>query len=194
MARPPRYDETDLLEAAVHVAAAHGPAAVTMAAVARACGAPSGSVYHRFPQRAVLLAELWLRTVGEFHEGYFAALASHPEPHDAVGAAARHVVAWSRANPERAAVLLYGAGAFGREEWPERHARRLGDANRRVREVLSELAVRLDATTAADFERVVLAVVDLPLALVRRHLRNGTALPEFAENLAQESAVALLRP
>ncbi|MFC0598156.1 TetR/AcrR family transcriptional regulator [Streptomyces palmae] len=75
-ARPPRYDESDLLGSAVRLAAALGPAAVTMAAVARECGAPSGWVYHRLPRRAVLLAELWLRTAGEFQAGHFAALAS----------------------------------------------------------------------------------------------------------------------
>ncbi|MFG2180956.1 TetR/AcrR family transcriptional regulator [Streptomyces abikoensis] len=193
MARPPRYDESDLLDAALRLAAAHGPAAVTMSAVARECGAPSGSVYHRFPQRAVLLAELWLRTIDEFQAGYLAALDSHPQPHEAGGAAARHVVAWSRTHPEQAAVLLYGPDAFSQDEWPEPHARRLADSNRRVRERLSALAVQLGATAAADVERVVLAAVDLPLALVRRHLRGHTPLPEFAEDLAQGGAIDLLR-
>lgn len=192
MARPSRYDESVLLDAAVRLAATAGPAGVTMAAVVRESGAPNGSVYHRFPQRAVLLAELWLRTVEQFQEGYLAALGSRPEPQLAGGAAARHVVAWSRAFPEQATVLLHGAEAFGRAEWPEQYVRRARRGNQRVRDMVAGLADRLGATTAVDVERVALAVIDLPLAVVRRHLRGGAALPAHAEDLAEQCGVTLL--
>ncbi|MFI6154323.1 TetR/AcrR family transcriptional regulator [Kitasatospora sp. NPDC051170] len=192
MARPSRYDESLLLDTAVRLAAAAGPAAVTMSAVARESGAPNGSVYHRFPQRTVLLAELWLRTVETFQEGCLAALDSRPEPHLAGGAAARHVVSWSRAFPEQATVLLHGADAFGKAEWPEDHVRRAQRGNQRARRAVAALADRLGATTAADIDRVALAVIDLPLAVVRRHLRGGTPLPAHAEELAEQCAVTLL--
>ncbi|MCG7527704.1 TetR/AcrR family transcriptional regulator, partial [Streptomyces sp. OfavH-34-F] len=74
MARPPRFSTEQLLDAAVPLAAASGPAGVTMSAVAQATGAPSGSVYHRFPGRDALLAEVWLRTVERFQDGWFAAV------------------------------------------------------------------------------------------------------------------------
>lgn len=80
MPRPPRFDADELLDAAVLLAAAGGPAAVTMSAVAQTVGAPSGSVYHRFPGRPALLAEVWLRTVEDFQEGYLAALDGDPDP------------------------------------------------------------------------------------------------------------------
>ncbi|HLU76197.1 MAG TPA: SRPBCC family protein [Nonomuraea sp.] len=75
-----------------------GPGAVTMTAVARSAGAPSGSVYHRFPGRPALLAALWLRTVDRFQQGFLAALDTDP-PSQAAPAAARHVIEWSRAHP-----------------------------------------------------------------------------------------------
>ncbi|MFD8754288.1 TetR/AcrR family transcriptional regulator [Kitasatospora sp. NPDC059577] len=193
MPRPPRHDESTLLDAAVRLAAAGGPAAVTMSAVARESGAPNGSVYHRFPQRSALLAELWLRTVEEFQAACLPAFDAHPEPHLAAGAAARQVVAWCRAHRERAVVLLHGAEAFGKAEWPEEYLRRERLGGRRVRKALTGLAGRAGATTALDVDRVRLAVAGLPLAVVRGPLHAGAPLPAHAEDLAERSAVDLLR-
>ncbi|MEU8565593.1 TetR/AcrR family transcriptional regulator [Streptomyces cyaneofuscatus] len=194
MARPPRFDTDQLLDAAVRLAAASGPAGVTMTAVAQAVGAPSGSLYHRFPGRTALLAEVWLRTVERFQEGYFAAIGAEADAYHAGRAAARHVVAWSRAHPEEAALLLYGAGDFGRSDWSEEHTHRADRGDRRVRSALGSLARSLGAEGARDSERVALAVVDLPLSVVRRHLRAGRPLPAHAEDLAEEATAALLMP
>ncbi|MFV0137553.1 TetR/AcrR family transcriptional regulator [Streptomyces sp. HMX87] len=193
MARPPRFHTDQLLDAAVRLAAAGGPAAVTMSAVAQAVGAPSGSLYHRFAGRTALLAEVWLRTVERFQEGYHAVLGSESDPRRAARAAARHVVAWSREHPDEAALLLYGAADFGRAEWSEEHTRRADSGNRRVYASLHALAEALGATDEQGRDRVALALVDLPLSVVRRHLRAGTPLPRYAENLTEECAEALLR-
>ncbi|MFJ5230982.1 TetR/AcrR family transcriptional regulator [Kitasatospora sp. NPDC088391] len=192
MARPPRYDEALLLDTAVRLAATAGPAAVTMSAVARAGGVPNGSLYHRFPQRLALMAELWLRTVERFQQGYLAALHSDPDPLRGGAAAARHVVAWSRAHPQEAAVLLHGPQSFGRDEWSTEYARRAETGNRRVLDAVTELAARAGAATEADLDRAVLALVELPLAVVRRHLRAGSPLPPHAEDLAERCATDLL--
>ncbi|NEE37730.1 TetR/AcrR family transcriptional regulator, partial [Streptomyces sp. SID7982] len=50
----------------------------------------------------------------------------------------------------------------------------------------------LGATGPQDRERIALAVVEVPLSVVRRHLRAGKALPPYAEDLAEDSAAALL--
>lgn len=183
---------SQFLDAAVHRAAMSGPAGVTMSSVAHDVGAPSGSVYHRFPGRTALLAETWLRTVERFHEGYFAALASDTDAHRAGSAAARHVVAWSRANPEEAALLLHGADSFGRADWPEEYRRRADLGNQRVRDALTALATAVGAEGPQATERVALALVDLPLSLVRRHLRAGAPLPAHAEDLVEQCTAALL--
>ncbi|MEU8134036.1 TetR/AcrR family transcriptional regulator [Streptodolium elevatio] len=192
MARPARFDADQLLDAAVRLAAATGPGGVTMSAVANDVGAPSGSVYHRFPGRPALLAEVWLRTVERFQEGYFKALDTDVDARQAGRAAARHVVSWSRAHPEEAAVLLYGAGDFGRAHWPKEHVHRAEHGNQRVRTALAALAEALGAKARQDTECVELALIDLPLSLVRRHLRAGEPLPAHAEDLAEECATALL--
>ncbi|MFF9199867.1 TetR/AcrR family transcriptional regulator [Streptomyces sp. NPDC014779] len=192
MVRPPRFDTAQLLDAAVRLAASGGPQAVTMSAVAQAVGAPSGSVYHRFAGRTALLAELWLRTVERFQEGYFAVLTGEPDPHRAARAASRHVVAWCRENPAEAVLLLYGAADFGRADWSEEHRRRADAGNGRIFEALATLAQALGARNEQDRDRVALALIDLPLTVVRRHLRAGSTLPPHAEDLTEQCTTALL--
>ncbi|ARF54605.1 TetR/AcrR family transcriptional regulator [Streptomyces gilvosporeus] len=192
MARPPRFDTSLLLDAAVQLAAEHGPSGVTMSAVAAAAGAPSGSLYHRFAGRSALLAEVWLRTVERFQEGYFAALESSPDPRATGRAAARHVVAWTRAHPREAGLLLYGAQDFGREDWAPEYRRRADEGNRRVGAATAKLADALGARDAQEAERVTLAVIDVPLSVVRRPLRAGAPLPAHAEELAERCTDALL--
>ena len=51
----PRYSHADFLAAALAIAAEHGLAAVTVAAIAEHLKAPTGSFYHRFSSRSVLL-------------------------------------------------------------------------------------------------------------------------------------------
>lgn len=216
MARPPRYATSHLLDAALELAAGGGPAAVTMAAVAKSTGAPSGSVYHRFADRPALLSALWLRTLDGFHEGFLAALgpaatsgAAPPggggddgggngggggddDVREAAVAAARHTVEWSRRHPAEAGLLRYGAADFGHDDWPEEARRQLRAANRRVHQAVSALAHRLDMTGRAATERVSVAVIDLPYALVQRHLRDGTAVPAYTAGTAEECVRALL--
>ncbi|MGI5269408.1 TetR family transcriptional regulator [Nonomuraea sp. CA-218870] len=194
MARPARFTADQFVDAAVRKAAAAGPAAVTMSAVAAELGAPNGSIYHRFATRTDLLAETWLRTVESFQEGYLAVVGTPTRDAAAqvARAAARQVVAWSRAHPEQATVLLYGADDFDRAHWSEPHRRRAEAGNQRVHAALATLADTLEPHTPESADRVTLALIDLPLALVRRHLRAGAALPPHAEDLAEDSAAALL--
>lgn len=186
MGRPARHDADALLDAAAALAAEAGPQAVTMSAVARRAGAPSGSVYHRFADRPALLAALWLRTVHRFQDGFFAALDG--DPADAAIAVARHVVEWCRAHPAEAAVLLYGARDFAEQDWSEQARAELKKANARVEREVRALAERL----ARPMDKVVLAVVDLPYSVVRRYLSAGRRLPPSSVELVTESVGALL--
>ena len=106
MPRPALFTVDELLDAAAALLAADGPSAVTMSAVARAAGAPSGSLYHRFPTRAALCGELWIRTEERFHAGFTAVLSTSADLQERCVAAARFNVQWCRDHPVEAQVLL----------------------------------------------------------------------------------------
>jgi AcrR family transcriptional regulator len=191
MGRPARHDADSLLDAAVGLSAAGGPQAVTMAAVIVAAGAPSGSLYHRFPSRPALQAALWLRTLERFQAGFLEAAAGEDGPAAALGAAA-HTVAWSRAHQAEARILLYGAADFGHVGWPEPERARLRSRQAEVTAAIGALTAKLGLGGDDGRERVVLATVDIPLALVRRHLlANGRVLAK-AERLIEPVVRALL--
>ena len=79
----------DFVDAATRLFAEGGVRALTMNAVAREISAPSGSIYHRFPDRAALLAAMWFRTTGDFQRGYLDVLGDPATPAGAVRAAQR---------------------------------------------------------------------------------------------------------
>jgi AcrR family transcriptional regulator len=188
MPRPALFTLDELLDAAATLLAAGGPAAVSMSAVARAVGAPSGSMYHRFPTRAALCGELWLRTEERFHEGFTAAVtrsgSTAQDPQDRCVAAARFTVQWCRERPVEAQVLLTGADALGADEWPADLTRRRTTLHRALRKHLAGLPGEPDRVNAA--------VVDIPYAVVRRHLIAGHAVPASAEEIVEQCARALI--
>src|SRR5215510_1505813 len=96
-----KFDEADFLAAAQAIAVAHGPAAATVASISERLKAPTGSFYHRFASREVLLGNLWLKTVFDFQQGVRTAL----DAEDGL-AAALHTPRWSREHLDQARLLL----------------------------------------------------------------------------------------
>jgi AcrR family transcriptional regulator len=190
MGRPAKHDAEKLLDAAAAIVAAEGPAAVTMVAVARRAGVPSGSLYHRFRSRPALMGELWLRTVRRVQVGWLEAL-SGDEPLAALVAAARHVVAWSRRHRDEAWLLLHGANEFAQDDWPAATRRAIEQQQRDAEAALRAVATALGGGRDT-LDRVILAVVDIPYAVVRRRLRAGDPMSRRAEALVEESVRALL--
>lgn len=190
MGRPPKHDVDKLLDAAVALVVEAGPPSVTMAAVARKVGAPSGSVYHRFPDRPALLAALWSRTLDRFQSGLVEVLSSDPPMQAAVGAA-RYVVEWSSRNPSEARVLLAGATEFGVSGWSQPAQELANQTNAVLQAALRCLGQRLDR---ADSDRLLIALIDLPYATVRRYLLAGKPIPPRAPDLIEQAVMALLSP
>lgn len=184
MPRPARYTLDEILDAAAALLAADGPAAVTMSAVARAVGAPSGSMYHRFPTRAALCGELWIRTEERFQAGFLAALNSADEAETRGVAAALFTVGWCRDNQDEARVLLVGAEALDRALWPQPLTDRREPLRRKVDRGLAGVDV--------DQERLKAAVIDVPYAVVRRHLVARQTIPASADAIVEDCARALL--
>ncbi|MFD6856041.1 TetR/AcrR family transcriptional regulator [Rhodococcus sp. NPDC060090] len=190
MGRTPRYDANRLLDAAAELLAGGGPSAVTMSGVAKAVGAPSGSVYHRFPDRPALLAALWSRALQRFHDELLVAL-SLREPQEAIRRSARASIDWARRNPRDARVLLAGATELDEKNWSEQARTNTARANAALSDALTTLIANSDDTAPDAADRILLAVVDLPYAMVKRYLSTGQQIPDHAADLAEQAAAAL---
>jgi AcrR family transcriptional regulator len=194
VARPRLYSDETILDAARDLLVRGGPARATTAAISAASGAPVGSLYHRFGSRTQLFAEVWMRTVGRFQAGLLAATASGTGIERAV-AAADWTVEFAVRHPADARLLLHARREelLADADLPAHTHKSLATLNKPVTDLLHQLAADLfGAPTPQRLERLAIAVVDLPYAIVRRHLGRGTS-PQIHRDLIASTVRTLLQ-
>lgn len=187
MAQPVKHDIEAMLDAVRDLVLSAGPRGANAAAVARALGAPSGSIYYRFRNRDELVAAAWLRAQRRFLDGLLP-LIEQPTRED-LRDAAQYVIAWCMDNPSDAALLV-------------RHALRdlisaTASPSRAPQVTTSNLLLREQLHRAADavslpIEEVLLVVVDLPYAVVRRRLVPGSTVQVGDVRAVRRAATCLL--
>lgn len=171
----PTHDTSAILDAAARILGADGLAKVTMTAVIREAGIPSGSLYYRFPDRPALLAALWNRAVGSYHRDAYPLFDG--DPVEAAIALATYTVRWCQAEPAHAHVLLAGRARFDTDDWPETAQEAETAESARWNEAIRGLTRRLRDQTSVTTTELLLVVVDLPYAAVRRYLSAGKPIP-----------------
>lgn len=191
MSRPEKYTAEQILDTAVDLVAAHGPTAVTVGAIADRLGAPSGSIYHRFESRDLILARLWIRTVKRSQAGFLEALRA--ERRDAPVRAALHIPRWSRKHLAEARVLLLYRKDDLASRWPNELGEQLSGLNDALQQALRDQTRRIYGRVSdGRLETVTFAVVDVPYAAVRRHLVAGVAPPRSVDALVTRTVSHLL--
>jgi AcrR family transcriptional regulator len=195
VARRRLHSDEVILDAARALLIQGGPEAATTAAISTTSGAPVGSLYHRFGSRTQLFAEVWLRTVGRFQDGLLAAAATGSVIERAL-AVADWSVEFAVRHPDDARLLLQARreDLLGDADLPAQTRQALTALNDPVTELLHQLAVDLfKAATPERLELLAIAVVDVPYAIVRRHLRHGTS-PRTHRRLIASTVRTLLEP
>jgi AcrR family transcriptional regulator len=188
---PPRKHETDvILDAARALVLDGGPRAASVAAIAKASGAPAGTLYHRFGNRDGILMAAWLRALERFQAR---ALAAEGEtPIDTAVAMAVAAVGFARALPEDARLLLTIRPGDLLDGDPDEFQETLAAMNAPLRKRLATLARRLyGKSDLRSVDAVARAVADLPYAVVRRHAHDEP-MPSWLEVDVAVSARALL--
>lgn len=197
MARRRLHSDDAILDAARDLIVRGGPDAATTAAISSASGAPVGSLYHRFGSRAQLFAEVWLRTASRFQTGLLTVAGTEAGSGAAVEralAAADWTVEFAVRHPDDARLLLLARreDLLAAADLPATTARALDGLNEPVGHLLRGLAAELFGTAAPrHLELVTIAVVDVPYAIVRRHLRRGSS-PGPHRHLVATTVRALL--
>ena len=186
---PPRKHETDvILDAARGLILTEGPRAASVAAIAKASGAPVGTLYHRFGDRDGIVAATWLRALDRFQSLAMAATADSAL--QTAVAMALSAIDYARAFPGDARLLLTirpedlvdADGGDLAADIVSRNAPLV----ERLRELARELYGVEDRRALDALQR---AVVDLPYAAVRRH---GGDIPDWLAADLADSVRALV--
>ena len=193
MTRPSRFSHEQIIAATARVAAKRGPAGATVARIAGALRAPSGSIYHRFASRDVLLGEVWLRAAASFQTGFFELLAE-PAPRAAGLAAVRYVPQWVREQPQDARILLlHRRGDFRERGWPAAMAARAKNLRQETNKAVFGFCERLFGRTDAVALRIVtFALAEAPMAAVRGHIELGEPPPPTTDALIEATYLATI--
>lgn len=178
MAPPRKHGTDEILDATRALVLSDGPRAASVAAIAKASGAPAGTLYHRFGNRDGVLSATWLRALDRFQQRAMAA--DGPSAVETAVAMAVSAIVFAREHPAdaklmltiRPADLLDGAD---QDEFAATLAARNEPLVKKLRWLARELYASDDARAVDAVSR---AVVDLPYAAVRRHVG---ALPDWLD-------------
>ncbi len=190
---PPRKHETDvILDATRALVLADGPRAASVAAIAKASGAPVGTLYHRFGNRDGILTAAWLRALDRFQSRAMAAAADTSL--ESAVAMAVAAIGFAREYPADARLLLTIQPSDLLDGEPDAAFRDTLAARNaplfdRVGEVARQLYGKADPRTV---DAVTRAVADLPYAVVRRHA-NDDPMPSWLEDDVSAAVRALLK-
>jgi AcrR family transcriptional regulator len=192
MGRPAKFNTEQILDATAQLVAEGGPGLATVAGIAERLGAPTGSIYHRFNSRDLLLARLWIRTVQRSQEGGVAAI-SQADVKKAAIDAALHIPRWSRSNLEDACVLLLYRREQLAEQWPAELGDELATLNDPLKAAMrSFVRRRFGSVTKANLETTSFALFDVPYAAVRRYLITGNPPPPSVDDLIARTVKCIL--
>ena len=193
MPRAAKFAEHQILAAAGRIIATHGPSGATIEAIARAVGAPTGSIYHRFDSRDILLAEVWLRAASAFQAAFFERLAESP-PREAGLAAALYMAQRVREHPREARLLLlHRREDFVDRGWPAAMRRRTEQLGHQVETELCAFSRRLCGREDRRTVRIVTyAVLEAPFAAVRRHVAANESPPPYVDVLVRVTYEAVM--
>ncbi|MGH3561601.1 MAG: TetR family transcriptional regulator [Mycobacterium sp.] len=189
---PPRKHETDvILDATRTLVLDHGPRAASVAAIAQASGAPTGTLYHRFGNRNGILTAAWLRALERFQSRAMAAAADTAV--EIAVAMAVAAVSFARELPDDARLLLTIRPADLLDGEPDTAFRdTLAAMNAPLLQRVRDLARQLyGSADPRSIDAVSRAVADLPYAVVRRHAHDDP-LPLWLEGDIAAAVRALL--
>ena len=141
MGRLRLYTSDQILDGARGLVLGEGIAAATISNIARASGAPPGSIYYRFDSRETLLAELWIRAVERAQRHCIAAVEAAGEPTEAVVAGGLSIFGFVLSEPADAQLLVSMRRTdLIRSPLPPPLAERLRALNRPLEHLIDRLA------------------------------------------------------
>jgi AcrR family transcriptional regulator len=194
MGRSPKYDKQSIATAALELVAEGGPRAATVSAIADRLGAPTGSIYHRYGSRDLLLAELWMTVVEGYQDGFIVALGEQTDAVEAAVHAALYMPRWVRDHMNEARLLLlHRREHFVRGDWPDELVQRAEALKgQMVQAVKDYCRRRFGAVKRTATERARFALLDVPFGAVKHYVQEAKPPPRLIDDLIEQTVRAVL--
>jgi AcrR family transcriptional regulator len=188
MGRKAYFKNEEFLNSAIQIIAEEGLGALTIAGLSTRITAPIGSVYHRFPSRDALVAELWLNIIESFQNEWLKILQT-----DGLRATL-FCMEWVRSHPNEARVmLLHRIDDLTSGEWPEDLQKRAQRLFKELREgVASFTKKQFGSVTKENIDRTLFAINDAPMGILRRYMHDNKIPPESVADLIRETYEAVI--
>ena len=177
------------MNAARAVVLDRGARGVTIAAIAGASGAPTGSIYYRFRSVDEVLARAWMRAIRRVQE----ALLSSGRRDPVAAAVSGALAVYDFCLLEREEALLastFRVSDFAGADLSDDAQSELAGLNNRIDPFLAALSRRLGGRGQQDV--ALLAVRDLPFGAALPHIRNGTKPPPKRRQRLEAAVRAVL--
>jgi AcrR family transcriptional regulator len=189
MGRKAYFQHNEFIDAAMQIIVEDGLGALTIAVLAKRINAPVGSVYHRFPSRDALLAELWLNIIELYQNEFLKYLQEDGLKATLDG------LKWVRTHPYEARImLLYRLEDVTSGEWPEDLQKRASRLAKELQEGISSFTKKqFGSVTQEHTDRAIFAIYDAPIGIYRRYLQDNKIPPESVADLIRETYNALIK-
>jgi len=188
MGRKAYFKNEEFLDSAIQIIAEEGLGALTIAGLSTRITAPIGSVYHRFPSRDALVAELWLNIIESFQNEWLKILQT-----DGLRATL-FCMEWVRAHPNEARVmLLYRIDDLTSGEWPKNLQKRALRLSKELNEGIASFTKKQFGSITKEYiDRALFAISDAPLGILRRYLQENKIPPKSVTDLIRETYEAVI--
>jgi AcrR family transcriptional regulator len=188
MGRKAYFKNEEFIDSAIQIIAEEGLCALTIAGLSTRMTAPIGSVYHRFPSRDTLVAELWLSIIESFQNEWLKILKT-----DGLGATF-YCMEWARNHPSEARVmLLYCIDDLTSGEWPKDLQKRALRLSKELEEGIATFTKKKFGSVTNEYiDRTLFAIHDAPMGILRRYLQENKKPPKSIADLIRKTYEAVI--
>lgn len=190
MGRTSQYTQEDFFQATLGVINKNDSARVTILAIAKELGAPTGSIYHRYSSLQHVLAETWLTVVESFQNDFV----NHLNNNEGLKAAL-NTPRQSRLFPDQARLLL----CFSREElihglWPVEVRTRAQRLKKKLQISVAQFIKKQPGKNDEKKQALIeFSIIHMPVAATKPWIKSKNTIPAFVDDLIEESYRALMR-
>ena len=188
MGRKAYFKNEEFLDSAIQIIAEEGLGALTIAGLSTRMTAPIGSLYHRFPSRDALVAELWLNIIESFQGEWLKILQTDGRQ------ATIFCMEWVHNHPNKARVmLLYRIEDLASGDLPKDLQKRAQRLSQELHEGIASFTKKQFGSVTKEYiDRSIYAMHDAPMGILRRYLQENKIPPKSVANLILETYDAII--